>query len=673
MRKLILIIALLLISTLYPQGEGSAVSSQGSSDNIDNTLVRRDANGGFSMGILDAEAIETPYQQTVTVAKSGGDYTTIQGAIDAIVDAAANKKYLILVYPGTYVESVVITDHITLKGHEPASVILTNSSGTVFTSDNGANLLVEEISIIATGTAEALNISAGGTGYSFTFKECVIAGVYDGVADDLMTINSGAFRLNNSLVQYTQTNDATITVTHRLINVIGADEINIGNSKIAVDIDDTNANTSTIVELQSGANCTVTILGNLVRVDTENTGITTFYKDLDTDGVTDRVVNGNSIHLYAPGGGTAIAYDLDNVVTTLRSISNTIHLMGGTKWLGDIGAAGTLISNFDDIVGVTVEAEITGAGTYSYINSPADDTFSVEDDIHAKYVEFDDDENTYIGLSKSDPTYFAFANDETNFWLGKAGDTNIWMNYEKDADVYLGAGAGGDTDVLIQEGNTNKTRLNQDGTDFKIQVEVTDGDISLEPNGTGVINAASKTTFQSDIEYIDTFWEDLRFPASRIRQGATQKPDFDVTDLGLLYPADDSTEIAYLIAQLPHSWKHATSIEPHIHWIQTNSDTVDFRIKYRAYDIGDAVPGSWIYVAVNNSELITYTSGTIHQIAEFPMIDMTGLIGSSLIDIQLYRIDDGGAGAVTGDVLMKEFDFHYEIDKPGSDNEIPGT
>jgi len=27
-------------------------------------------------------------------------------------------------------------------------------------------------------------------------------------------------------------------------------------------------------------------------------------------------------------------------------------------------------------------------------------------------------------------------------------------------------------------------------------------------------------------------WDDLRFPASRIRQGATQKPDFDTTNLG---------------------------------------------------------------------------------------------------------------------------------------------
>ena len=39
-------------------------------------------------------------QQTVKVAKSGGDYSTIQGAIDSITDATASKQYVVLIYPG---------------------------------------------------------------------------------------------------------------------------------------------------------------------------------------------------------------------------------------------------------------------------------------------------------------------------------------------------------------------------------------------------------------------------------------------------------------------------------------------------------------------------------------------------------------------------------------------
>lgn len=48
-------------------------------------------------------------------------------------------------------------------------------------------------------------------------------------------------------------------------------------------------------------------------------------------------------------------------------------------------------------------------------------------------------------------------------------------------------------------------------------------------------------------------WDDLRFPATRIRRGVTQKPDFDTNEIGLLFPRNDDNEIAYMIAQFPHA------------------------------------------------------------------------------------------------------------------------
>lgn len=39
---------------------------------------------------------------------------------------------------------------------------------------------------------------------------------------------------------------------------------------------------------------------------------------------------------------------------------------------------------------------------------------------------------------------------------------------------------------------------------------------------------------------------------------------------------------------------------------------------------------------------------------------------SSVMDIKIYRDDD----IVTGDVLVKEFDIHYEINTPGSREEF---
>jgi hypothetical protein len=48
--------------------------------------------------------------QTVTVAESGGDFDSVKDAIDSITDAGSSKPYVVLVYPGVYLE-----DPITLK------------------------------------------------------------------------------------------------------------------------------------------------------------------------------------------------------------------------------------------------------------------------------------------------------------------------------------------------------------------------------------------------------------------------------------------------------------------------------------------------------------------------------------------------------------------------------
>ena len=66
----------------------------------------------------------------VIVAKSGGDFTTIQSAVDNIRDSSATKRYTILIMPGTYQEAVSIqTKYIDLIGINLGSVTLINKSG----------------------------------------------------------------------------------------------------------------------------------------------------------------------------------------------------------------------------------------------------------------------------------------------------------------------------------------------------------------------------------------------------------------------------------------------------------------------------------------------------------------------------------------------------------------
>jgi len=170
------------------------------------------------------------------------------------------------------------------------------------------------------------------------------------------------------------------------------------------------------------------------------------------------------------------------------------------------------------------------------------------------------------------------------------------------------------------------------------------------------------------ITYSDSYWDDLRFPATTIRQGATTKPDFDTDNLGLLFPQNDADEIAYIIAQFPHSMKTGSEIKPHIHYWQTSSDTIQFKMDYRWMDNGDTLtPADTFKTVTCNSLAFAYVGDTLLQICSFPSIIDTSIDAvSSILDIKIYRDDN----IAVGDVLVKEFDIHYQIDAPGSRTEF---
>ena len=68
----------------------------------------------------------------VSVAKSGADYTTVQGAIDSIT-VGAGEKYVIEIYPGIYTENVILKSGVNLIG-------ITGGSGVTITSASGITL-----------------------------------------------------------------------------------------------------------------------------------------------------------------------------------------------------------------------------------------------------------------------------------------------------------------------------------------------------------------------------------------------------------------------------------------------------------------------------------------------------------------------------------------------------
>lgn len=164
------------------------------------------------------------------------------------------------------------------------------------------------------------------------------------------------------------------------------------------------------------------------------------------------------------------------------------------------------------------------------------------------------------------------------------------------------------------------------------------------------------------------FWDDLRFTFTTQQRGfiiTDFKPDFDETNVGLLFPRNDDSEIVYIIAQFPHDWAH-TNIKPHLHWQQMNSNTIVWKMDYKWFDNNSAVPAGFTTLSVSGGTF-SYTSGNLAQISSFDEIDATDIKGSSSIMlIKIYRDDDvaGGTGTGSNDVLAWEFDIHYQRKRP---------
>jgi hypothetical protein len=75
---------------------------------------------------LQAERVQG-YAGVVVVAKSGGDFTQIQPAVDSILDASEENPYLVWVAPGLFEESVTLKPYVHLQGAGRETTIISST------------------------------------------------------------------------------------------------------------------------------------------------------------------------------------------------------------------------------------------------------------------------------------------------------------------------------------------------------------------------------------------------------------------------------------------------------------------------------------------------------------------------------------------------------------------
>jgi len=150
--------------------------------------------------------------------------------------------------------------------------------------------------------------------------------------------------------------------------------------------------------------------------------------------------------------------------------------------------------------------------------------------------------------------------------------------------------------------------------------------------------------------------DDLRFPVTVLTQPASGRPDFDTTNIGLLFPQNNTAEVVYIVAQMPHDRAMDSDIEPHVHCRLSGAGQPVMKIDYKWYNANEATIPSSFTTYTMNVNTATWSTGTIsNMIYGSAPISGVGKTESSILIMKLYRDDN----VYTGDLLVDEFDIHY--------------
>lgn len=175
-----------------------------------------------------------------------------------------------------------------------------------------------------------------------------------------------------------------------------------------------------------------------------------------------------------------------------------------------------------------------------------------------------------------------------------------------------------------------------------------------------------------------TYWDDLRISATSTRAQANT-PTFAAWFGGtfIWWFADAATKELHFTCQMPHKWKEGTTIHPHVHWIPdvvaaADNRVVNWGLEYTWANIGALFPGTTTITGNVHYPAHVRVAANTHYMTDLGNITAAGKTRSSMLVCRIFR---DGTGAIdtdsyTNDAGLLEVDFHYEIDSPGSEEEL---
>ena len=180
----------------------------------------------------------------------------------------------------------------------------------------------------------------------------------------------------------------------------------------------------------------------------------------------------------------------------------------------------------------------------------------------------------------------------------------------------------------------------------------------------------------------DSYWDDLLINSGLFKFAGSNDPvwrDWQPSGSGTTFKVlkfDKNDEI-FFSCQLPHTYKEGTNLRCHVHWTpcdrgnEESGAYVGWKLDYSWASLNNgAFPAS---ATISMSDTCTGTDDYHEVSAGLTELDGTNQTISSMLICRLYRTDTGAddtwTGTTTEAPALLQFDFHHEIDSPGSEIE----
>lgn len=169
-----------------------------------------------------------------------------------------------------------------------------------------------------------------------------------------------------------------------------------------------------------------------------------------------------------------------------------------------------------------------------------------------------------------------------------------------------------------------------------------------------------------------TFWDDMRAPATTVKGGGTAPSD-DSTNGALLF-SGSTTNSVFIILQIPHTWYEGSTLKPHVHWqkTDTSSGLPLWSLDYKWSPVNEVMDAAFTTLSATALADGTTDTDTADKHLITPLGDISGE-GKQVSDMLICKLSRLGGDASdtynNQQARFLEFDIHYEIDGLGTAQE----